>query len=117
MKQETSIKKCTLEEVYNMDEGLVIQGCGGDLGDWVEGITSLLVDKGVTAQNFSFPKVMTFQLEDTINLLFPIEEEGIDIGKLAVWRLENREQYGAVWLSDYKINTLDLDMEEEDLDR
>lgn len=111
MKQETNITKCTLEEVFDMEEGLVIQGCGGDLGEWVDGITSLLVESKVVDHDFRFFEVLSFQCRETINLVFPIEEKGLNMGKLAQWRLENREHYGAVWLSDYKRNSYEHDVE------
>ena len=55
----------------NDSDGLVLQGCGGDLKEWVDGINDML-----------------------------------DIGKLAMWRLQTHELFGGTWLSDYVPNRL-----------
>ena len=40
------------------------------------------------------------------NLLFPFEGVSLDVGKLAMWRLQTHEQFGGTWLSDYVPNRL-----------
>ncbi len=46
------IQKITTGELRTMNdrEGLVLQGCGGDLREWVDGINQLLTDYGVFFQ-------------------------------------------------------------------
>ena len=43
------IQEITTGELRRMNdrEGLVLQGCGGDLREWVDGINQLLTDYGV----------------------------------------------------------------------
>ena len=81
---------------------LVFQGCGGDLGEWVEGVNSMLVEEGVLNQPFS-DEVICFEAPDgLINLGFPLK--GLDfnsVSKLAVWRIANHDIFGGTWLSDY----------------
>ncbi len=120
MKENVNIKEIDLENLYQYQEGLVIQGCGGDLQEWVDGITNLLIENQVLQKEFSFPEVATFQHNQDRNILFPLDHEGLNMMKLIPWRLENREKFGAVWLSDYKPNTLEQEVPEdieEDLDR
>jgi hypothetical protein len=39
------------------------------------------------------------------------DEPKLDVGKLAIWRLQTRNNFGGVWLSDYLPNRLGLDTE------
>ena len=45
----TEIKQITTEDLLRMDgqEGLILQGCGGGLQEWVDGINSLLTEAGI----------------------------------------------------------------------
>ena len=40
------------------------------------------------------------------NLLFPFEDIQVDMGKLAMWRLQTHGAFGGTWLSDYVPNRL-----------
>lgn len=42
-----SIKKITTEDLRRMNDsdGLVLQGCGGDLQEWLDGINSLFTEE------------------------------------------------------------------------
>jgi len=82
-------------------EYLVLQGCGGDLKEWVDGITSLLKDDGIVSDSFSFDEVYSFENNDLTNMAFALNSKDLDIGKLAMFRLRIRESFGAMWLSDY----------------
>ncbi|MDR1961184.1 MAG: hypothetical protein LBQ16_02765, partial [Gracilibacteraceae bacterium] len=42
------------------------------------------------------------------NLLFGMDDVNVDAGKLAMWRLRTRGQFGGKWLSDYRVNTLGM---------
>ena len=81
-----SITPVTTEDLRRMwnQEGLVIQGCGGDLNEWVDGINELLEQTGI----------------------LPFEGVDADIGKLALWRLDTVAEFGGTWLSDYVDNRL-----------
>ena len=91
--------------MWNQD-GLVIQGCGGDLNEWVDGINELLEQTGILRNGSKFESVMTFQNGETTCLLFPFDGVDADIGKLALWRLDTVAEFGGTWLSDYVDNRL-----------
>ena len=102
------IKNVSLHELRKMDnkEGLVLQGCGGDLQEWVDGINEMLTESGILQNESRFEKAYTFNNENLTCLLFPFEGVQLDVGKLAMWRLETRETFGSTWLSDYVDNRL-----------
>lgn len=102
------IKNVSLHELRKMDnkEGLVLQGCGGDLQEWVDGINDMLTESGILQNESRFEKAYTFNNENLTCLLFPFEGVQLDVGKLAMWRLETRETFGSTWLSDYVDNRL-----------
>ena len=87
-------------------EGLVLQGCGGDLQEWENGINDILTDQNILLNGTRFKNVMSFQKDGLTNLLFPFEDVEINIGKLAMWRLQTHGQFGGTWLSDYVDNRL-----------
>lgn len=103
------IKKITLEQLKNMDnkEGLIIQGCSGDLKEWEEGISGLLADENILLEDDKFKNVYTFENEGLINLLFDMEDVKLNISKLAIWRLKTQQQFGSTWLSDYIVNNIE----------
>ena len=82
------MKKITTEELKNMRhrEGLILQGCGGDLQEWVDGINGILREQGILLEGKPLDDIAVFQHEGLTNLLFAFGEHKLDIGKLAVWR-------------------------------
>ena len=103
-----NITTISTEELRTMEdqEGLVLQGCGGDLQEWVEGINGLLIEAGILLEGSKFENVSSFQHGELTNLLFPFEGVKLDMGKLAMWRLQTHNQFGGTWLSDYVPNRL-----------
>lgn len=89
-------------------EGLVLQGCGGDLKEWLDGINGLLTEEEILRNGTVFTEAYAFRHDGLTNLLFPFRD-GVDIdaGRLAVWRLATHEQFGGTWLSDYIPNQLE----------
>ena len=80
-------------------EGLVLQGCGGDLQEWQDGVNGMLADARVA-------RMYVFQHVGRQNLLFRFDDAvKLDVGKLAIWRLRNLNLEG-MWLSDYVDNRL-----------
>ena len=90
-----------------------IEGAGGDLNDWVNGIQEMLNGEGIgTVKEFvtfkgkdmndfyeltginRYPNDLTF-------LAFPLD--GLDTGKLAMFKL----QFGARWFTDIVDNNID----------
>lgn len=109
------IKNISLHELRKMNgsEGLVLQGCGGDLQEWVDGINEMLTESGILRNGSRFEKAYTFKNEGLTCLLFPFDDVQLDVGKLAIWRLETRENFGSTWLSDYVPNNLGGFIEEQ----
>ena len=52
------IKDVSLDELRKMNdsEGLIIQGCGGDLQEWVDGINNMLTESGILQSESRFEK-------------------------------------------------------------
>ncbi len=102
------ITQITTDDLRKMSdkEGLVLQGCGGPLQEWVDGINGLLTDAGILQDGSKFESVSTFQHDGLTCLLFPFEDVKLDMGRLAMWRLQTHDQFGGTWLSDYVPNRL-----------
>jgi len=102
------IKTITADDLRQMEdlEGLILQGCGGDIQEWVDGINGLFTEAGILQESSRFESVSVFQHDGLTNLLFPFEGVQLDVGKLAMWRLQTHGQFGGTWLSDYVPNRL-----------
>ena len=98
----------TTNELRRMtnQEGLILQGCGGDMQEWVDGINELLTQEGILLEETEFKNVKSFRNEGLTNLLFPFEDVKLDLGKLAIWRIKSHETFGGTWLSYYVPNRL-----------
>lgn len=103
-----SIKHITTDDLRRMSntEGLVLQGCGGDLQEWVDGINGMLTEEGILRNGSKFSDCSTFEHDGLTCLLFPFEGVNVDIGRLAIWRLKTHDSFGGTWLSDYVPNRL-----------
>ena len=104
------IKQINTDDLRRMGdrEGLILQGCGGDLQEWVDGINEMLTEAGILLDGSAFraENVSVFQNGDLTNLLFPFEDVKLNMGGLAMWRLATHDQFGGTWLSDYVPNRL-----------
>ena len=98
----------TTDDLRKMEdqEGLILQGCGGDPQEWVDGINEMLTEAGILLDGSKFENVSSFQHEGLTCLLFPFEGAKLDMGKFAMWRLQTHDQFGGTWLSDYVPNRL-----------
>ena len=98
----------TTDELRRMknQEGLILQGCGGDAQEWIDGINELLTQEVILLEGTEFKHVKSFCHEGLTNLLFPFEDVKLDLGKLAIWRIKSHETFGGTWLSDYVPNRL-----------
>ena len=106
-----SVKKIRAEELRRMNgqEGLILQGCGGELRDWVDGINDMLIKSDILfdGTKFKAENCLAFENEGLTNLLFPFSEDvKLNMGKLAMWRLQTHSNFGGKWLSDYVVNRL-----------
>ena len=102
------IERVSLHELRKMNdsEGLILQGCGGDLKEWADGINDMLTTDGILQNGSRFENVYAFKNGELTCLLFPFEDVQLDVGRLAIWRLRTREDFGSTWLSDYVENNL-----------
>jgi len=107
------MKNITLDELRRMrdSEGLILQGCGGDLDEWVSGINELFTEEGILLEGDTFTNVAVFENDGYTNLLFNMDDVNLDIGKLAKWRLRSHSTFGGYWLSDYLPNRLGVNMD------
>lgn len=104
-----SIERIAADDLRRMKnkEGLVLQGCGGDLREWQDGINGLLTDEKLLLDGTKFEDIYAFENEGVTNLIFPFGDNvKLDIGRLAMWRLQTYGQFSGTWLSDYVENRL-----------
>ena len=96
------IQHITLAELRGMtkQEGLILQGCGGDPQEWLDGMNSLLAEEGILLNGSQFRSASVFAHDGCTNILFPMEDVDLDVGKLATWRLQSHSSFGGTWLSD-----------------
>ncbi len=104
------VKQITTDDLRRMGdrEGLVLQGCGGDPQEWVDGINDMLSEAGILLNGslFKLEDVSLFQHGELTCLLFPFEGVELEVSKLAMWRIQTHAQFGGTWLSDYVPNRL-----------
>ena len=103
-----SISTITTDDLRCMEskEGLILMGCGGDLQEWVDGINEMFTESEILKGGSRFEDVSAFQYDGMTCLLYPFEGVNLDIGKLAMWRLQTHENFGGTWLSDFVPNRL-----------
>ena len=104
-----SIRTISTEQLRRMGdrEGLILQGCGGDPQEWLDGINEILTNEGILKKGAGFEEAYSFRHDGLTCLLFPFKENmELDMGKLAVWRLASYSTFGGTWLSDYVPNRL-----------
>ena len=56
----------TTDELRRMtnQEGLILQGCGGDVQEWIDGINELLTQEGILLEGTEFKHVKSFSMRD-----------------------------------------------------
>ena len=104
-----SITTITADELRHMQdqEGLILQGCGGEPQEWLDGINDLFTNEGILLNGTRFQDCSVFEHNHLTCIMFPFEGVELNIGKLAIWRIQSHEFYGGTWLSDYIPNYLD----------
>ena len=102
------IQKISAEDLKKMQdrEGLVLQGCGGDLREWEDGIHQMLAEEKILQNGAHFKEIYAFEHDGCTNLLFMMDGIELDTGRLVLWRLRTHAQFGGTWLSDYLPNRL-----------
>lgn len=96
-----------LLKTHKDKEGMVFLGAGGDIQEWIEGISTTLHERGISSAGRS-DNIWenAFQLTTTggrvdLFLEFKGENNPLNIGKLAMWRLNFGD---CSWWSDYTVN-------------
>ncbi len=102
------IKNITTDDLRCMNgkEGMILQGCGGEVQEWVDGINEILKDNSILLDDTKFESVSVFQNDGVTCILYPFENVHLDVGKLAMWRLQSYTAFAGTWLSDYVDNKL-----------
>lgn len=104
-----SIKKITENDLRQMkdSEALILQGCGGELQEWLDGINDMFTEEKLLLNGTKFEDIYTFEHDGLTCLMFPFSEDvKLDVGRLAMWRLQTHANFGGTWLSDYVPNRL-----------
>ena len=91
-----SIKKIDKNELrgYEGKEGLILQGCGGNPQEWVDGINDLFTKEGILLDGtkFSDDNCAVFENNGLTCLLYEFNDDTkVDIGKLAMWRIGTKK--------------------------
>lgn len=103
------IATITTDELRRMQnkEGLILQGCGGDPQEWLDGINDMLTKENILLDGTKFENCSVFNHRGSTCILFPFDDTvKMDVGKLAIWRIGSNAAFGSTWLSDYVPNTL-----------
>ena len=84
-----SVKQITTDDLRKMKgtEGLILQGCGGSLDEWIDGINNMLTESAILLDGTKFKaeNCCVFENESVTNLMFPFSEDvKLDMGKLAM---------------------------------
>ena len=104
-----SIRTISTNELRRMSdqEALILQGCGGSLQEWVDGINDMLTEDGILLDGTKFTDCAAFEHDGVTCLVFPFSDDvKLNVGKLAMWRLSTYGNFGGTWLSDYVPNCL-----------
>ena len=76
-------------------EGLILQGCGGDPQEWLDGINEILAQECILKKGAGFEEAYTFRHDGMTCMLFPFKEDmELDVGRLAAWRLASYSTFG-----------------------
>ena len=113
---EGGIHHVTTDEIKKLagGDGLILQGCGGDPAEWLKGINETLTEAGILKNDGEFNNIYVFEHEGITNILYPFDNmkpDTLDMGKLAIWRIQTHGNFGGTWHSDYLNNTLGVNLE------
>ncbi len=115
-----SITEISIDQLRRIEDhdGLVLQRCGGSLQEWQDGINDLLTEIGILKDGNRFENIHVFQHAGRTCLLFSFSDDlQMNMGKLAIWRLQSHEQFKGMWLSDYVDIKLGGPMQEQQHNR
>lgn len=106
-----SIKQINLNDLrsYKGKEGLILQGCGGDPKEWVDGINELFTEEGLLLNGTKFrdEDCAVFKNGELTCILYEFNGNAeLNMYKLAMWRISSHSTLGGTWLTDYVDNNL-----------
>ena len=98
-----SIKEISMQDLrgLNQNDGLILQGCGGELTEWVDGINKVLTEEMILLEGSQFEDCYVFKNGELTCMLFPFGDQKVDMGRFMVWKMVTANQLGSMWLSDY----------------
>ena len=98
-----SIKTVSIDELRRMtnSQGIVLQGCGGDLQEWVDGFNDLMTKENILLDGSKFENCVAFQNGDVTCILYPFEGAKVNLGKLSIWRIASHETFGGMWFDEF----------------
>ena len=101
-----SVKHINIKDLldYEGKEGLILQGCGGDPQEWIDGINELFTKQELLLDGtkFNADDCAVFDNGGVTCILYPFSEDvNINYGKLAMWRIGTHSDFGGTWLSDF----------------
>ncbi len=101
-----SIKKIDINELreFEGEQGLILQGCGGNLDEWIDGINQHFTEREMLLDGtkFTAEDCVSFENNDMICMLYKFNSNiKLDMGKLAVWRIQSHDTFGGTWLTDF----------------
>ena len=69
---DNAIRRIQVGDLRKMSdrEGLILQGCGGDPQEWLEGINEMLADAGILRNGSRFERASLFEYDGHTNMLF-----------------------------------------------
>ena len=76
---DNAIRRIQVGDLRKMSdrEGLILQGCGGDPQEWLDGINEMLADAGILRNGSRFERASLFEYDGHTNMLFDFE--GVDL--------------------------------------
>ena len=108
MSDNSTITISELRERKEKEFAIVVMGAGGSSEEWKDGIAKELVKKEIVPEGEVFKEVHTLsgnvmgEKGRTDLVLFFVDGLKIEVGKLAMWRLQN---HFVKWTDDFVVNS------------
>ena len=99
-----SVKEITTDELRTMKDkaGIIFQDCNDEPQVWVKGINEMLAEEKILLEGTILEEVSSFKHGGNPCLLFEFKDDDkIDMGKLAIWRIKTHPVFGGTWIDDF----------------